>query len=288
MTGQAALVILGPQGPRIVAPRPLPLDALLLGKPVAEAALLLPRLFNLCRVAQATAARLALGLPVEDADTAAEVVRDHLVKLCVTLRHAFALPVLAMPADPLDLFGEARRLPAPEALARWLTGPAPAAELAARIARDFAFGTACCEVLPAPAEPLQAGACENSAAGRQAAQPLMRAIEASHGRGPLWRYIGMLADLQAAVTSRLAPARARDGVAVVAAARGDYALRLTQAGGLVTGIFRRTPTDHLLAPGGALEQALRRLPADLRHLAPRVVALHDPCVPVTVEEAQHA
>ncbi len=72
------------------------------------------------------------------------------------------------------------------------------------------------------------------------------------------------------------------GVAAVQAARGAYALRLVQEGGVVTAIARRTPTDHQLAPGGPLERALAALPADGRALAPLVLALHDPCIPVTV------
>jgi hypothetical protein len=87
------------------------------------------------------------------------------------------------------------------------------------------------------------------------------------------------------LTGRITPPHLQNGVAVVQASRGTYALRITQSAGLVTGLMRRTPTDHMLATGGALEQALSHLhPA----LAPMVLALHDPCVPVTVQEVQHA
>ncbi len=97
-----------------------------------------------------------------------------------------------------------------------------------------------------------------------------------------------MADLEAAVTGHLPAPRLRGGVAVVPAARGAYALRLTTAGGMVTGFARRTPTDHMLARGGALMQALATLPPGLRGRAGQIVALHDPCVPVTVREASHA
>ena len=40
---------------------------------------------------------------------------------------------------------------------------------------------------------------DSSAAGRQATHPLLCSVEASHGRGPLWRLCGLLADLQAAL-----------------------------------------------------------------------------------------
>ncbi|MCB6176689.1 HupK protein [Rhodobacter sp. Har01] len=286
MTLSAASVTLGPQGPRLAAAPPLPLEALLLGKPVTEAADLLPRLFNLCRHAQGLAARLSLGLPAGDTDTAAEVIRDHVARLCVTLRRAFDMAPLPLPADPAALLG---RLPQDGAgLADWLAGPAPVAGLARRIVALFPPGAACCPPLPRPADPLAAGAFENSAAGRQADHPLLRQVEAAFGRGPLWRYLGLLADLEAALARRLPPPTCRDGIATVPAARGAYALRLSHAGGLITGITRRTPTDHLLAPGGALLQSLASLPAALHPLAPQVIALHDPCIPVTLCEAQHA
>ncbi|MBW6494568.1 MAG: hypothetical protein K0B16_08445, partial [Burkholderiaceae bacterium] len=76
--------------------------------------------------------------------------------------------------------------------------------------------------------------------------------------------------------------------AVVAAARGAYALRLPQANGHVTGIARTTPTDQIAAPGGALVQSLASLPADLAELAALVVALHDPCLPVDLHEVHDA
>lgn len=56
----------------------------------------------------------------------------------------------------------------------------------------------------------------------------------------------------------------------------------------MTAFARMTPTDHLLAPGGILEHSLATLPADSGRLVPVLLALLDPCVPVTVEEAAHA
>lgn len=268
MTLAAATVAFGPGGPVLRAGAGLPVEAMVLGRPVGEAAELLPRLFNLCRVAQGMAARMSLGMAATG-DLRAEVVRDHVLKLCVMLPRALGMAPLAIPPDPLALVGAAR-------------------PLAARIAGMFAPGEACCDVLPLPPDPLAEGAFENSAAGRQAGLPALRAVEASHGRGPLWRFVGLVADLEAAVAGRLPAPVVADGVACVPAARGAYGLRLAQAGGIVTGITRRTPTDHMLAPGGALVQALARLPAAKRALAPLVIALHDPCIPVTVREVQDA
>ncbi|HHZ09085.1 MAG TPA: hypothetical protein GX405_09945 [Rhizobiales bacterium] len=283
MNLRAATVTAGAGGPVLEAAPPLPLEALVLGRPVAEVVELLPRIFNLCRAAQDAAARLSLGLVPRDG-LEAETIRDHVLKLCVTLPRTFGGSPLAIPADPAVLLGP-KGLPADLAgLASWQS---PAAALADLIRDSFAPGMACCAHLPAPPQPLAEGAFENSAAGRQSMHPLLRSVEASHGRGPLWRYLGLLADLEAALDGRLPVPRVEDGVAVVPAARGSYALWLRQAGGRVIGIVRRTPTDHLLAPEGALLQSLRTLPPTMKMHA-GVLALHDPCVPVTVREAAHA
>jgi hypothetical protein len=268
-----------------LARRPGPdLAALLTGRPVAEVAALLPRLFNLCRMAQTSAAHLALGLP-HDADTGAEVARDHLARLFVTLRRAFDLPPLR--PDPDGVLGPLARLPRTlSGLSDWLASPLPAAELGRAVARGFPRGRGRVRPLSWPTGG-EIGAFENSPAGRQAGHPLLRAVEADQGRSPLWRYLGLLADLEAA-RSLPAAVRLPDGTAVVQAARGAYALRLGQAAGRVTSVLRVTPTDHQLAPGGALSTALATLPGDRPDLVARLVALHDPCIPVTVREAQHA
>lgn len=262
------------------------LAALLAGRPVAEVAALMPRLFNLCRVAQTAAARLALGLP-SDADTGVEVMRDHLARLFVTLRRAFDLPALR--PDARALFGPLDRLPHDlSELSDWMASETPAAELARAIDRIFPDRMGATSDLP-PAPDAAPGAYENSPAGRQQGHPLLQAVAGDRGRGPLWRYLGVLADVCAARDGLLpAPLRLADGTAVVQAARGAYALRLGQAAGRVTAVARLTPTDHQLAPGGALDQALATLPANRPDLAQRLVALHDPCIPVTVEGARDA
>lgn len=282
----AARIVAGPEGWRVIRQPGPDLAALMIGRPVAEVAETLPRLFNLCRVAQAAAARLALGM-TDDSDPRAEVIRDHLAQVYVTLRRAFGLAPLR--PDPAGIFGPAGRLPADLAdLADWMAGDFPAAELARRIRADLPAPLGAAPALPAAPHGVP-GAFENSPASRQADHPLMLALEATGGCSPLWRYLGMLADLGAATTGHLPPPRRLpDGTAVVQAARGAYALRLDQAGGRLVALHRLTPTDHQLAPGGALSQALAGLPADRPDLAARLVALHDPCVPVSVEGADHA
>ena len=304
MTLSSATVTFGPHGPTLTAGPALPVEALVLGKPVTEAADLLPRIFNLCRMAQGVAAKLSLGLPAAE-DPTSEIIRDHVLRLCITLPQTFGLPPLPLPdlgqeqraqgSAPLPLSGGGRGRGSPAAL----LGPGglpdemaevqgPLVPLVRTIAKAFPPGTATSSALPAPTDSLAEGPFENSAAGRQSHHPLLRRIEQSHGRGPLWRLAGLMADLDAALQNRLPAPTVKDGIATVPAARGTYALRLTQANGLVTGLTRRTPTDHMLAPGGALLQSLASLPEALHHLAARVIALHDPCVPVTVREAQHA
>lgn len=274
--------------PQLTLPAPLPLDLLLAGKTATETALLLPRLFSLCRMAQETAACLTLGLPAPDAPAlAAEVLRDHLILLCATLPRAARLPVQALPNNPATfLCGPTGRLPATLAGLEALAPNHPVLALLLGLAP----GEACTAALPPPQpDTVFAGqALENSPAGRQAHLPLLCEIEARLGRGPLWRYVGILADALAAHEGRLPPARLAQRTALVPAARGTYALRLSMVGGRVTAIARATPTDHLLAPGGALLAAFACLPAAKSALAPVILALHDPCIPLALQEAGDA
>jgi len=287
------------EGWAIAPPPPLPLGALVRGRPAEEAAALLPRLFGLCAAAQGLAARLSLGLPVPSeaaATLAREVLRDHLLALCHVLPRAAGLRLRPLPAGWQEgadvapaLWGGAR----PGALAPWLASGAGVAPLLARL--DALFGPAQGR---APVLPLaEAGTIdrprpmENSPAGRHAAHPLMRQAEARAGRGPLWRALGRVLDAEAAGRGELpAPVRRADGLAAVPAARGLYALRLETAQGRVTDLVRLTPTDHMLAPGGPLRAALATL--TVPGLAPLLVQLHDPCLPVEVgtdaPEATHA
>ncbi|MBL9056027.1 MAG: HupK protein [Rhodobacteraceae bacterium] len=285
---QGAVVHLSPGRARVQPGAALPLAALLAGRPAAEAAAMLPRLFNLCRMAQGVAARAALGLApeVSDADLRAEVLREHLVALCVTLPPLLCRAPGRLPAGDVagTLFG--RGLPKGlNGLAEWLAQGAGCAPLVAALRDALQPGEGVIAPLPLPPAPFAPGLWENSAAARRADHPLLRAVEGTHGRGPLWRLLGRLADAEAVLAGDLPEVRVKNGVAIAPAARGQYALRIDTAGGLVTGLQRRTPTDHLLAPGGALEQALA---ASRPALAPLIIALHDPCVPVTVKEVAHA
>jgi hypothetical protein len=130
---------------------------------------------------------------------------------------------------------------------------------------------------------------ENSPAARQAATPAMDYVEAFYGRGPLWRATGRVIDLAMLLTGdRPGPLAVAPGRAIVPAPRGCYALRVETEDGRVTALSRVTPTDHMLAPGGALEAMLASLPAHRNRLMPLLMALIDPCRPVHVEVARDA
>jgi hypothetical protein len=276
-------------GLRAVPAPPLPLAHLVEGRGVEEVAELVPRLFNLCREAQTVALRMALGLPLADHDAlGAEIARDHALKLGVIWRLRLGLPAQAgQGADVLagDFPGDAA------AFARYLQGEAGIAPLLRAVAGRFGPGEGVCTPLPeaTPDSILAVTAQENSIAARHLDHPVMRHVEAQYGRGPLWRVLARAIDLEAAVHGRLpSPRLTAEGVAVVPAARGLYAVRAEVRAGRVIRLERMTPTDHLLAPGGIMAQALASLPRARQALAGLMVDLLDPCTPVTLEGHAHA
>ncbi len=287
----------------LLRPRPapaLPVAALLAGRPAAEAAALLPRLFGLCRAAQETAARLAFGLDLPPDLAAAgrrEILRDHLLKLLLVWPDRFGLPIATLPADWTDggpalrraVFGPALAPPPTGAgLATFLTSGLGVAPVLAAIAGRFAPGDAAAELpLVTPKSATRPGAVDNSVAARQAGHPAMRWIEAGQGRGPLWRAVARLYDIADALAGRLPPPVTSPGRALVASARGLYFVAAELRDGRIAGLIRVTPTDHLLAPGGVLDRSLASLPATAQALAPLLLDILDPCSPVTLEP-QHA
>ncbi|SOB93442.1 hypothetical protein [Rhodobacter maris] len=288
-------ILLRPDGPRLTVeisrPDPLPLERMLLGRPAVEVAELLPRLFNLCGAAQGQAVRLALGLPAPQMPVQHEILRDHLAKLCLIWPKLVGVPPRPLPAAWAEggtaLQGWIWGGPVPERLASFIASGAGAAPLLAELAKLFSPGEAVAD-LPPLTDPMAVTAQENSPAGRVAEAGLMAQAEALWGRGPLWRALGRMIDLHRLALTPY-PAELRpDGTAVVAAARGAYALSADAEGGRLTALTRVTPTDHLLAPGGALEQSLAALPSEKADLARLVVDILDPCVPVALELAPDA
>jgi len=291
----ALTVVLRPAGPRLEVtlntPEPLPVAALMLGKPPEEVAVLLPRLFNLCGAAQGHAARLALGLQVDEAPSRREILRDHLAKLCLIWPKFLGLAPQPLPAAWAEggtalqhwLWGGTK----PADLWQFVTSGQGLAPLLATLGHAFAPGEAVA-VLPPLTDPMAATAQENSPAGRMAEDPLMRQAEARFGRGPFWRALGRILDLHHLAQMPAVAETRQPGLAVVAAARGTYALSARAEAGMVTALARVTPTDHLLAPGGALALSLATLPAAKAGLAALVIDILDPCVAVSVQELAHA
>jgi hypothetical protein len=296
VTAPALHIALAPDGPAIRRPAPPPVEALLLGRTPEEAAAMLPRLFNLCRAAQGLGARIALGLAARPEDIAAlrqEILREHAIRLFVLWPRRLGLPAAPLP-KPGDLrqavFGPGQAPPDPAGLRAWMAAGAGVGRVFQAIADAFAPGEAVAH-LPAPTAVSlgRAVAQENSLWARHPNAPLLDAVEAEWGRGPLWRALARLVDLDACLRGALdLEPRSQDGLTIVAAARGSYALSARVADGRVTAFARHTPTDHLLAPGGAFDQAFATLPAARQDRAPLLVDILDPCVPVDIVEAAHA
>lgn len=284
-------------------PAPLPVEALVVGKPVADVADLLPRLFSLCRAAQGAAARLALGqAPAPDmkAELRREAMRDHLMKFHLSWPGQFGEAARPSPegwphggtAMAHQLFGPAGQMPRnPDDLMAFLNTSHGIAPVLSKIRAVFAGGAGEAPRLPWPddADPLTLAAIENSVAARQRDHPLLTAVEAENGRGPFWRALARAVDLEALmrgdIPDPVGPAR---GVALVPASRGRYALKIDARDGVVTGLTRVTPTDHLMAKGGILDHALAALPVTSHGLAPLLLDILDPCTPLRVKEVAHA
>ena len=288
--------------PALVAqPAPgLPVARLVVGRGVDEVASLLPRLFNLCRAAQGAAVEAALGRPVKSDGIAEEILRDHLLKFHVTWPGFFGLPPCPLPGDWAEggadlrraVFGPSGQAPAtPADFFAFLSGEEGYAPILRKIDGCFAMGEAVAEGLaPVRAATIwQVGRADNSVAARRADHPAMAGIAARRRQGPLWRAAARLYDIAAVLSGDVPPVLTpAAGEAIVPAARGTYAVRIRSRGGIVTGFERVTPTDHLLAEGGALDRTLASLPADKAGLGPLLLDILDPCSPVRLKEVAHA
>lgn len=273
----------------------LQVGELLRGRTALDAAETLPRLFNLCRGAQELGARLALGLPTTPdlLQTAhEEAIRDHVLKLFIALPSRLDVGSPTLPqgwqSDAAAVvhagFGP-NGVPLRLADFRaFLNGGLGLAPLLNAIQTRFANRMA--DTGPVPLVSVDTmfkkAPVENSVAGRHADHPIMAQIAESYGHGPLWRTMGRVIDLTRPYP---APRRTAFGT-IVSAPRGDYGLRIGTSNGHVTDLTRITPTDHLLARGGILDRSLATLTDS--GLAPLLLDILDPCIPVTVQEADHA
>jgi hypothetical protein len=267
---------------------------LVLGREAREVGQLMPRLFNLCGAAQGAAARLALGLSSSEstADLTQEILRDHLMKLCLTWPRMLKLTPRPLPAD--WQVGGAALLWAlfdgsfpdtPEALDAALDRGRGIAPVFSALRESIRPGLGAAPALPLPTSEtvFVTSSLENSVAARQVSHPVLRATEALRGRDLYWRALARVFDLADAALGRMpAPRKVGAGRAVVPAARGAYAVEATVQDGLVTSFRRVTPTDHLLADGGILMSTLAGLSASDRDMIPLVLDILDPCAPLDI------
>ncbi len=251
---------------------------LVLGMAPREACDFLGRIFNLCKHAQIAAAELALGEPstVQAEQLFEEIRKEHIFTLSLKLTRLFEFTPIGLSAEKLL----PRGLPqTPQEFEDFLTSGLGAAPLLQRIETLFPAGVGVADLPMVDAsKAIRKTACENSVAVRNHAHPVMQYISQTRGKGPLWRVFARLVDLSA----DLPLPKIDQGVAMVPAARGLYAVRGEVLNGVVMKLERVTPTDHLLANEGVLEKCLMTLPADQLSLAKALVEILDPCQPVEV------
>jgi hypothetical protein len=300
----------------------------LVGRRAEEAALLIPRVFNLCASAHAEAACGALGLSACDAEggglSRQERLRDHAVAvLCDWPAMLGGIPdrdaLKGLAGGSADAMGALRsRLLGIEidladgtvrTLDRWLSGGASAtARLLARlrVTLDPAWGRA---ELPTPeladvVAALAAGAPtvprETTAADRWRATPMLAALVAREGMSLFVRMLARLFDLLACVDAGRASPEDRlrspeAGIGLARAARGLLTHRARVVGGIVTDYRILSPSAWNLAESGLLGRMLAALPMGPQTpmLARLAVSCVNPCVPVrlrfgAMEEARHA
>ncbi|MGD9294078.1 MAG: hydrogenase expression/formation protein HupK [Roseobacter sp.] len=280
----------------------LPIAAMVLGKPRNDVADLLPRLFNLCRAAQSMAVRLALDLENTDTVDAVrrEIIRDHVLRLTVVLPGHFGRSPMTLPqgwqngGDALRkaVFGGTGRLPENlEAFEAYMRSGEGLSGLWKQVSGLFADGEAETRPLPFVSSATAADATaqvENSCAARVGTHPVVAGL-GKERRSLLWRVVARSYDLQALLDNApLTASNPEPGFAHVAATRGLYTVCAQHDGTRVTAFSRVTPTDHLQAAGGVLDQTLAGLPVTRAGLVPLVMDILDPCAPIRVKEAADA
>ncbi|MFA5121984.1 nickel-dependent hydrogenase large subunit [Zavarzinia sp.] len=289
---------------------------LFFGRAPADVARLVPLIFNLCGAAQGRAARAALGLPPAEGDAPAlhlEHVRDHALCLARAWPAAFALPADAdclrlaaglASGDGAAQSGLLRHLVGQagdlgqigvKALVRLLeAGETPLFRLLALARRRLRPDWGRIELpAPSPAD-LTARLTGRAAPLREAScleplrpLPLMAEIEEAEGRSLFLRMMGRVLDLlrhldpAGPTVPGWSPGR---GIGIAQAVRGPLGHRAVLADGAVERYRVVTPTDWNLAPGGALAQALSKLPVgDMLSVTARlVVSCINPCVPTVL------
>lgn len=263
------------------------------GRPTASARERLSQILPANGAIELAAFDLALGRHIEIPRLSRRIRDDHLAQIFVAWPQALGLPPIFDQRWLTDdavarvaLLGAGSRLPQSDfEMAEFLGSDHGVAPLLRLIGDLFGPRTATADDVPfVDAETAFSPApVENSAAARRAAHPAMSYVESIYGRGPLWRAAGQVIDLALLLSGDVPrPLLTAPGAAVVPAAKGYFALRLSTRDDHITGLSRTAPMDHLLAVSGSLEHMLSRLPADQGALVPLLVTLMDPCRAITI------
>lgn len=283
-------------------------ERVLLGRAPEEAAVLIPRLYNLGAAAQGAAASAALGLATDN-ETAirAEIAREHGLFLFHHLPAAFGeardnegLALLRGEQGatrlPHHLFG----VPSPAELslkdleALLARGETPAARCLVRVAAlDPAWAHAelpdltLTEAEAALADETASPARDATILSRVRNAPLLAALIARDGPSLFARLLARLLDFCACLDPQcgqnvpLSGARAH-GIGFAQAARGTLVHRARVADGRVVSYKMLAPSRWTLASGGLLERMLEAIPlrAETGLLARLSLLAVNPCVAV--------
>lgn len=283
-------------------------ERVLLGRAPEEAAVLIPRLYNLGAAAQGAAAAAALGLPAGNGDAIrAEIAREHGLFLFHHLPAALGeardnegLALLrgehAATHLPHHLFG----VPSPTELSlRELEhllarGETRASRCLERIAAlDPAWARAdlpaltLIEAEAALADETASPARDATLLSRVRSTPLLAAVITRDGPSLFARLLARVLDFCACLAPQcgrnlpLSGARPH-GIGFAQAARGTLVHRARVAEGLVVSYKMLAPSRWTLAPGGLLERMLDAVPmrTEAGQLARLSLLAVNPCVAV--------
>lgn len=282
---------------RVAKPPRLSIDEMMRGQPVAAAEGILLQHASYTNAPLLLAARRVFDLPVTPAmqdDMRQEILRDHVLKLWITLPTHFGLAGAPLPpregaGDHIvaeALFGPAGAPPpTPDAYERFLQSDRRMGALLRKIDRCFEAGEAATGKLDpfTSSSGLVAAPLENSLAQRHLLHPVMRHIAETRGRGPLWRTTARIYDAYACLRDRLplahAPAAHRVCVPV---SQGSCLIEARAQAGRIARFRIVAPDDHLLANGGILDRMFDTLPAIKEGLVPLLLDIVDPSVALEV------
>lgn len=288
---------------RVAKPPRLPIEDVMLRQPIDTAHRLLVQNVNYANASLVLAASKLFDLPAPPSmhdDVRHEVLRDHVLKLWITLPTHFGLTGAPLPpregaGDHIvaeALFGPAGAPPPnAEQFERFLQSESRIAVVLRKIDQCFEAEEAATGKLDpfTSCSGLGAAPLENSLAQRHLLHPVMRHIAETRGRGPLWRATARIFDAYACLRDRLPLAHcpASDRVCVPVS-QGTCLFEARSETGRVTRFRMVSPDDHLLARGGILDRMLETLPGTKEGLLPLLLDILDPSVALEVVSRQKA